>query len=317
MRLTTPTISRLACFATLLFSGALCASAREIHVAKTGDDSGNGSQERPYLTIAKASEVAQPGDVITVHAGTYREWVKPVRGGDGENNRITYRAAPGEEATIKGSERIASWTREGDGVWKVELPNAYFGDYNPYALNVSGGWLNYGQWHHRGDVYLNGEAFYEKQTVEEVQAAEPKLVLSSDRSGHDHPCQLWPGRSERGIDRDQRSREPVHAGDHRPEVHHDRWASFCPRSRELGAARVGTANRRRRHTDGKALDYRELHDHQRPLRRHHFGTCAGCGLPRHRRVRRPHYPQQCYPALRTSRHCRSKGSNSLPSSRAI
>ena len=105
------------------------------------------------------------------HAGTYRESVKPVRGGTDENHRITYRAAQGEEATIKGSERITSWTQEEDGVWKVELPNAFFGDYNPYALNVSGGWLNYGQWHHRGDVYLNGEAFFEKQTAEEVQGA--------------------------------------------------------------------------------------------------------------------------------------------------
>ena len=172
MTLITPTISRLACLTTLLYASALCASAREIHVAKTGDNAGDGSQERPYLTIAKASEVAQPGDVVTVYAGTYREWVKPVRGGTGEDNRITYRAAPGEPATIKGSEQIASWTREEDGVWKVELPNAFFGNYNPYALNVSGGWLNYGQWHHRGDVYRNGEAIYEKQTVDEVRKSE-------------------------------------------------------------------------------------------------------------------------------------------------
>jgi hypothetical protein len=33
------------------------------------------------------------------------------------------------------------------------------GDYNPYSLNVSGGWLNYGPRHHRGDVYLDEEAF--------------------------------------------------------------------------------------------------------------------------------------------------------------
>jgi alpha-N-arabinofuranosidase len=52
------------------------------------------------------------------------------------------------------------------------LPNSFFGDYNPYALQVSGGWLNYGQWHHRGDVYFNGEAFYERQTVEEVRGTE-------------------------------------------------------------------------------------------------------------------------------------------------
>jgi len=145
--------------------------AREIHVAKTGSDSGSGSRGAPYLTIGKAAQAARPGDVVTVHAGTYREWVKPTRGGTGEKRRITYRAAPGEEVLIKGSERITSWKRQKDGVWQVELPNSFFGAYNPYALKVSGGWLNYGQWHHRGDVYLNGEAFYEKETAAEVDGA--------------------------------------------------------------------------------------------------------------------------------------------------
>ena len=55
-----------------------------------------------------------------------------------ESNRITYRAAPGEEVLVKGSERITSWTPEGRGVWKVELPNSFFGDYNPYALTSPG-----------------------------------------------------------------------------------------------------------------------------------------------------------------------------------
>ena len=86
------------------------ASSPEIHVAKTGDDSGRGSEAAPYLTIGKAATVAQPGDIVTVHTGTYREWVKPARGGTGEDGRIVYRAAPGEDVLIKGSERITSWT---------------------------------------------------------------------------------------------------------------------------------------------------------------------------------------------------------------
>jgi len=146
--------------------------AGEIHISKTGSDSASGSSARPYLTISKAASVAQPGDTVIVHAGTYREWVKPARGGTADNKRITYRAAPGEEVFIKGSERVASWKPEAGGIWQVELPNSFFGQYNPYALNVSGGWLNYGQWHHRGDVYLNGEAFYEKKTAQEVTEAE-------------------------------------------------------------------------------------------------------------------------------------------------
>ncbi len=147
------------------------APAREIHVSKAGRDSHAGNRDNPFLTISKAAQVAQPGDTVIVHAGTYREWIRPLRGGTGQGERITYCPAAGEKVVIKGSERITSWAREGPGVWKVELPNTFFGDYNPYALKLSGGWLNYGKWHHRGDVYLNGEAFYEKETAGEVRKA--------------------------------------------------------------------------------------------------------------------------------------------------
>ena len=148
--------------------GAQTAAAREIHVAKTGSDAGGGTEGGPYLSIGKAAAVAQPGDTVTVHAGTYREWVKPPRGGAGEDRRITYRAAPGEEVLLKGSERVTSWAYVGGGVWKAEVPNELFGDYNPFALKLSGGWLEYGQWHTRGDVYLDGEALAEAQTPQEL-----------------------------------------------------------------------------------------------------------------------------------------------------
>jgi len=144
-------------------------AAREIHVATTGDDSNPGNTSRPYRTINKAAQVARPGDTVVVHGGTYREWVRPARGGRSENERIVYRAAPGEEVVIKGSERVTSWVEEGAGVWKIELPNSFFGHYNPYAINISGGWLKYGGWHHCGDVYLDGGAFLEKQTLDEVR----------------------------------------------------------------------------------------------------------------------------------------------------
>lgn len=145
------------------------AASAEIHVAKNGRDSGVGSEESPYATISQAAQKAQPGDTVIVHAGVYREWVRPPRGGAGEDQRIIYRNAPGERAVIKGSERIETWKRVGNDVWRVELPNSFFGDYNPYELQVSGGWLNYGNWHHRGDVYLNGEALREKETPGEVR----------------------------------------------------------------------------------------------------------------------------------------------------
>jgi len=144
------------------------ASAREIHVAKHGNDSNAGTQSAPYRTIGKAAAEAHSGDEVVVAAGTYREHVKPARGGSNDSQRIVYRAADGDEVTIKGSEQITSWVDQG-GVWMVELSNAFFGSYNPYDRNVSGGWLTYGGWHHLGDVYLDHEAYLEQQSLSAVQ----------------------------------------------------------------------------------------------------------------------------------------------------
>jgi alpha-N-arabinofuranosidase len=139
-------------------------------VSKSGLDSNTGAKESPLLTINAASKAAMPGDEIVVHEGTYREWVKPERGGIGEDKRITYRAKPGEKVVIKGSERITNWVLLQPGVWMVELPNTFFGDYNPFALTISGGWLEYGKWRHRGCVYLNGTAYYEVESINELIA---------------------------------------------------------------------------------------------------------------------------------------------------
>lgn len=170
--MTLRTCLALTAFSFVLFcAGTTNVLAREMYVAKTGTDSGDGSRARPFLTINRAAAVAGPGDTVTVQAGAYREWVKPVRSGADNDQRIVFRAASGENVMIKGSERIDTWKRLGNGVWQVELPSAFFGDYNPYLLQLSGGWLNYGNWHHRGDVYLNGEAFKEKESAAEVDGA--------------------------------------------------------------------------------------------------------------------------------------------------
>lgn len=152
-----------------LFS--LNSSATEYFVSKKGKDSNSGSARSPFLTISAAAKVAKPGDTITVRAGIYREYVDPLRGGNSEEDRIVYRAAPGESVSIKGSEQIKKWVKDSGNTWKVQLSNSSFKDYNPYEKTlgwVSENWLKGGNWTHCGDVYLNGEAFYEKQTKEEV-----------------------------------------------------------------------------------------------------------------------------------------------------
>lgn len=151
----------------VLFSSLL--SAREIHVSVNGKDTNEGTLPKPFKTIGAAVKIAYPGDTITVHAGTYREWVNPLRGGESDLKRIVYRAAPGEKAEIKGSEVVTGWEKVKDNVWKVVVSNSMFGNYNPYQDSVFGDWFNRkGRVHHTGEVFLNGKSLYEKENLEKV-----------------------------------------------------------------------------------------------------------------------------------------------------
>ncbi|MEI6139615.1 MAG: right-handed parallel beta-helix repeat-containing protein [Mariniphaga sp.] len=144
-------------------------SAKEFHVAKTGNDKNEGSVSQPFLSINHAARVANAGDVITVHAGTYREWINPARGGESDAKRIVYQSAPGEKVEIKGSELVTGWKSEKNGIWKVVIPNSFFGIYNPYKDSIFGDWFsNHGRIHHTGEVFLNGKSLYEKETLSKV-----------------------------------------------------------------------------------------------------------------------------------------------------
>ncbi|ADL67932.1 Parallel beta-helix repeat [Thermoanaerobacterium thermosaccharolyticum DSM 571] len=141
----------------------------EYHVAKTGSDQGKGTLKDPFLTINKAASVAMAGDTIIVHEGVYREWVKPKYKGLSDKRRITYKAAEGEKVVIKGSERIQSWHHVEGNVWKCQLPNSFFGEFNPYKEEVFGDWLlTVEEKKHLGDVYLNGMSFYEVTSYEQL-----------------------------------------------------------------------------------------------------------------------------------------------------
>ncbi len=145
------------------------AGAMEWHVATSGNDGNPGSAAAPLRSIQSGANHAQPGDVVTVHGGVYRERVNPPRGGTSESMRITYQAASGEAPEIRGSERVQGWTKDQGDVWKVSLPNAYFGNLNPYSELIHGDWFDpRGRQHHTGAVYLNGTWLTEAARLEEV-----------------------------------------------------------------------------------------------------------------------------------------------------
>lgn len=153
----------------MLITLSISVSAKEYHVSKTGNDENIGSLESPLLTIQKAANLAQAGDIITVHEGVYRERITPPRGGESDTNRIIYRAAEGEKVEIKGSEIINSWVNFSGKVWKATIPNSFFGEYNPFKDKIHGDWFyDLGRIHHTGDVYLNEVSLWESATLEGV-----------------------------------------------------------------------------------------------------------------------------------------------------
>lgn len=158
-------------------------SAREYHVFPSGNDAADGSMEAPLRTINRAAQLALPGDTVTVHRGTYREWVNPLNGGESDAKRILYRSAPGEKVEIKGSEVVTGWKRDkrGKGVWKVELTNAFFGNYNPFNDRLYGDWFWSKNIHHTADVFLNEVSLYETYSLEKVFAPDTLRTIRDPR----------------------------------------------------------------------------------------------------------------------------------------
>jgi alpha-N-arabinofuranosidase len=172
----------IACFALSSFAaftkdipvGDSPAAHKEYHVSVNGNDANDGSVAKPFKTIMAAADKAMPGDVITIHAGIYREQVTPPRGGNSNDERIVYQAAHGENVVIKGSEVVKGWQLQQKDTWMVKLPNSFFGKFNPYKEYIHGDWFTptpKERKYLRGAVYLKGGWLMEAAKKEEVLSA--------------------------------------------------------------------------------------------------------------------------------------------------
>lgn len=162
----------------------------EIHVAKDGDDAAAGTAQAPLLTINRAAAMALPGDVVVVHEGTYREWVKPPHGGLDANRRIVFRAADDERVVVKGSEVARDWQEVAPGVWATAVPNHVFGDFNPYQEEIGGDWFirpnQPGERLHLGQVYLDGAALREVTSWDGLMQPTSVEPAADDWTGMPH-----------------------------------------------------------------------------------------------------------------------------------
>jgi hypothetical protein len=162
------------------------------------DDNGPGTHDRPFRTINKAAHVLQPGERVVIASGTYRECVRPARGGTGPTQMISFEAAPGAKVFIKGSEvlkdgwqqesvAMGRFARPGQTVpqvtaWQHELTGSLFPEaYNPFALASAPGdreWLDTKTndmgpyFRRRGLVFADGKPLEPMEQLRELASAQ-------------------------------------------------------------------------------------------------------------------------------------------------
>jgi hypothetical protein len=82
----------------------LCIHAEEYFVSQNGSDSNSGTIDRPFKTLAHASDRAKPGDTVTIRGGVYM-LDAPFKPKGGESGKwIVYRSMPDEKAILDGSQ---------------------------------------------------------------------------------------------------------------------------------------------------------------------------------------------------------------------
>jgi hypothetical protein len=83
--------------------------AADWQVSPSGSDLAAGTAAAPWKTIQKAANTAQPGDTVTIRAGTYYELVSfNLSGTSGQP--IVFKAASGEQVILDGSQTV--WKKQ-------------------------------------------------------------------------------------------------------------------------------------------------------------------------------------------------------------
>ncbi|MDR7245221.1 DUF1565 domain-containing protein [Priestia megaterium] len=83
----------------------------EIYVSPTGDDKNLGTKSKPFRTLRKASEIAQPGTTVYIRGGIYYEQLIISRSGT-KQEPIIFRNYKSEKPLISG-EKIKSRSTDG------------------------------------------------------------------------------------------------------------------------------------------------------------------------------------------------------------
>lgn len=104
----------------LLISASAICNARDIYVAKNGNNSNSGTLASPYQTISKAASVAIASDIVNIRQGTYEETLAPANSGT-SGNHIIFQAYPGEDVTITAMQALTGWSLDSGSIYKTTV----------------------------------------------------------------------------------------------------------------------------------------------------------------------------------------------------
>ena len=107
---------------------ALCAARAEAavyYVAVAGDDSAAGTQAKPFASMQRAQDAAEPGDTVFIRGGVYKinkvpasnSGIHLTKSGTSETKRICYWAYPGEKPVLDFAAAQLDPTVSGAGIW--------------------------------------------------------------------------------------------------------------------------------------------------------------------------------------------------------
>ncbi len=115
-------------------------------------DGNDGSEAKPFKTIQRAADLAGPGTRVLIHAGLYRECVRPRRSGTDAAHMICYEAYGDGPVILRASEEVTDfipstgWRLRGVGpgpdvsgvkIYAHRLNPDMFRGYNPFcAVNI-------------------------------------------------------------------------------------------------------------------------------------------------------------------------------------
>ncbi|MFW6222585.1 MAG: hypothetical protein ACOC3T_03130, partial [Bacteroidota bacterium] len=155
---------------------SLSLSAADLHV-------GSG---QTYSTVQAAVDDASSGDVIIIHAGTYREEVNI------DVSNITIRAKSGDEVTMNGCEALLSWTDEGSGVYSTTMDWDIDEDRQENQIFVDGKMIHVARWPNENDDIVVDANRAQMDEVERIDEGTRETDIT-DSEVSSEPDARWVG----------------------------------------------------------------------------------------------------------------------------